>query len=113
MLNSNSLVRPASLPRTRPTRACCSTNSGISGPQPASLPGQQDHPTGAARTATTLPVMELAVVLSTDCTPPMSLTSRDWSAPVRVTVKRQIQPLQVRKQPPAQIGHHLVAQQPV
>jgi hypothetical protein len=39
--------------------------------------------------------------------PPTSLTSQDWSTPgARHGERRQIQPLQVLKQPPAQIGHH-------
>jgi hypothetical protein len=43
--------------------------------------------TSAASTVTTLLKMELAVSLSTDCTPPTSLASRDWIAPMRVAVK--------------------------
>ena len=43
--------------------------------------------TSAAATVTTLPRIELAVSDSTDCTPPTSLASRDWMAPVRVAVK--------------------------
>jgi len=43
--------------------------------------------TSAATTVTTLPRIALAVSESTDCTPPTSLASRDWIAPVRVAVK--------------------------
>ena len=44
--------------------------------------------TRAATTVTTLPRIELAVSDNTDWTPPTSLASRDWIAPVRVAVKK-------------------------
>ena len=40
-----------------------------------------------ATTVTVLDRIELAVSDKTDCTPPTSLASRDWIAPVRVAVK--------------------------
>jgi hypothetical protein len=43
--------------------------------------------TSEAITVTEFDRIELAVSLSTDCTPPTSLASRDWMAPVRVAVK--------------------------
>ena len=39
-------------------------------------------------TVTTLARMEDAVLVTTVCTPPTSLASRDWISPVRVAVKK-------------------------
>ncbi len=88
MSDRDSWVCPAILRRTRPTRIWSRTNSGTSAT--ATTVSCQDSSTiaiSAAATVTTLPSIELAVSLSTDCTPPTSLASRDWIAPVRVAVK--------------------------
>ena len=41
-----------------------------------------------ASTVVTLETIEVAVVVTTVCTPPMSLAMRDWISPVRVRVKK-------------------------
>jgi len=43
--------------------------------------------TTVARTVVTLETIEVAVEVTTFCTPPMSLAIRDWTSPVRVRVK--------------------------
>ena len=43
--------------------------------------------TTLARTVVTLETIEVAVVVTTFCTPPMSLAMRDCTSPVRVRVK--------------------------
>ena len=88
MSESDSWVRPAIRRRTRPTRICSTTNSGTSATATrVSCQDSSSIATSAATTVTTLPRIELAVSESTDCTPPTSLASRDWIAPVRVAVK--------------------------
>ena len=88
MSDSDSCVRPARRRRTRPTRTCSSTNTGsrITATR-VSFHDSSSMATSAATTVTTLDRMELAVSDSTDWTPPTSLASRDWIAPVRVAVK--------------------------
>ena len=44
--------------------------------------------TTVAATVVTLETIEVAVLVTTDCTPPMSLAMRDWISPVRVRVKK-------------------------
>ncbi len=39
-------------------------------------------------TVVTLDASEVAVLVTTDCIPPMSLVSRDWISPPRVRVKK-------------------------
>ena len=88
MSESDSCVRPARARRTRPTRIWSTTNSGTSATATmVSCHDSSSIATSAATTVTTLPRIELAVSESTDCTPPTSLASRDWIAPVRVAVK--------------------------
>ena len=41
-----------------------------------------------ASTVVTLETIEVAVEVTTFCTPPMSLAMRDWTSPVRVRVKK-------------------------
>ena len=51
----------------------------------------QDSATMATAVATTvvrLDAMDVAVEVTTDCMPPMSLVMRDWTSPVRVRVKK-------------------------
>lgn len=45
-------------------------------------------PTSDAMTVTALARIEDAVSVTTVCTPPTSLPSRDWMSPVRVPVKK-------------------------
>ena len=44
--------------------------------------------TTVASTVVTLETIEVAVDVTTFCTPPMSLAIRDWISPVRVRVKK-------------------------
>ena len=44
--------------------------------------------TMVASTVVTLETIEVAVEVTTFCTPPMSLAMRDWTSPVRVRVKK-------------------------
>ena len=45
-------------------------------------------PTMVASTVVTFETIEVAVLVTTLCTPPMSFEMRDWTSPVRVRVKK-------------------------
>ncbi len=88
MSDSDDCVRAAIFRRTRPTRICSSRNTGSS--TNATSESCHDSATMAiteATTVTTLPRIDDAVSVTTDWTPPTSLSSRDWIEPVRVEVK--------------------------
>ena len=51
-------------------------------------PVEQEHRDAAASTVVTLETIEVAVLVTTLCTPPMSFAIRDWISPVRVRVKK-------------------------
>ena len=51
-------------------------------------PVERDHRDVAATTVVTFWVIDVAVVVTTFCTPPMSLAIRDCTSPVRVRVKK-------------------------
>jgi hypothetical protein len=77
-------VAPATRRRTRPTRTCSRTNSGSR--TTATNVSRHDRTsiaTSALTTVTALPRIELAVSVTTDCTPATSLPSRLWISPVR------------------------------
>jgi hypothetical protein len=59
-------------------------------PMPASASRQSSTniATVAASTVVTLETIEVAVLVTTLCTPPMSLAIRDWISPVSVRVKK-------------------------
>ena len=50
-------------------------------------PVEKDHATAVASTVVTFETIEVAVVVTTFWTPPMSLAMRDCTSPVRVRVK--------------------------
>ena len=76
------------LRRWLPTRRASSTKNGSSARQnSASRQSSRNMATTDATTVVTLPTMEAAVEVTTDCTPPMSFAIRDWISPVRVLVK--------------------------
>jgi hypothetical protein len=45
-------------------------------------------PTIVASTVVTFETIDVAVLVTTLCTPPMSFEMRDWISPVRVRVKK-------------------------
>jgi hypothetical protein len=49
---------------------------------------ERHHRAIVASTVVTLETIEVAVDVTTFCTPPMSLAIRDWTSPVRVRVKK-------------------------
>ncbi len=71
--------------RSRPTRRVSATNTGSS-PREKAASRQSSNvmATTVASTVVTLETIEVAVVVTTFCTPPMSLAMRDWTSPVRV-----------------------------
>ncbi len=74
--------------RCAPTRRARSTKKGSSPSEnSASRQSSRNIATTLARTVVTLETIEVAVVVTTVCTPPMSLAIRDWISPVRVFVK--------------------------
>ena len=79
----------ASALRTRPTRRVIQTNSGrIANEASVSRQSSTAIATVVASTVVTLETIEVAVVVTTVCTPPMSLAIRDCTSPVRVRVKK-------------------------
>ncbi len=75
--------------RTRPTRTWSSTNSGRTATETrVSCHDRSSIATRAAMTVTELDRIEENVVVRTLLTPPTSLASRDWMAPVRVAVNQ-------------------------
>ena len=74
--------------RCLPTRRAISTNTGVSASEnTASRQSSRNIATTVATTVVTLDTIEVAVVVTTVWTPPMSLAMRDWISPVRVRVK--------------------------
>ena len=74
--------------RWLPTRRASSTKNGVSPSEnSASRQSSRNIATTLATTVVTLETIEVAVVVTTVCTPPMSLAIRDWISPVRVFVK--------------------------
>jgi hypothetical protein len=75
--------------RSCPTRRVSQTKNGISAKENAAR--RQSRAIIAittARTVVTLETIEVAVEVTTFCTPPMSLAIRDCTSPVRVRVKK-------------------------
>ena len=88
MSASDSCVDFAIRRRCSPTRRVRSTKSGISAKaNSASSQLSRIMPTIVASTVVTLATIDVAVLVTTPCTPPMSLEMRDWTSPVRVRVK--------------------------
>ena len=82
-------VLAATRRRTRPTWICSTTKTGSSASAiSVSCQDSSSMPTSDATTVTTLDRIEEAVSVTTACTPPTSLPSRDWMSPVRVPVKK-------------------------
>jgi hypothetical protein len=74
--------------RSRPTRRVIHTNSGRTASENAAR--RQSSATMAtivAVTVVTFETIDVAVLVTTFCTPPMSLAIRDCTSPVRVRVK--------------------------
>ena len=71
--------------RSSPTRRVSQTKNG-SRPSAATARRQSSRniATVAASTVVTFETIEVAVLVTTVCTPPMSLAIRDWISPVRV-----------------------------
>ena len=74
--------------RCRPTRCVIQTKSGSSASEStASRQSRMNIATTVASTVVTLETIDVAVDVTTVCTPPMSLEMRDCTSPVRVRVK--------------------------
>ena len=74
--------------RWLPTVAASSTKIGVSASEnSASRQSSSSIATTVAITVVTFETIEVAVVVTTFCMPPMSLAMRDWISPVRVCVK--------------------------
>ena len=74
--------------RSSPTRRVRNTKSGTSAsPNTASRQSRRNIATTAASTVVTLETIDVAVDVTTLCTPPMSFAIRDCTSPVRVRVK--------------------------
>ena len=75
--------------RWSPTRRASSTKNGVSASEKsASRQSSSSIATTVASTVVTLDTIDVAVEVTTFCTPPMSLAIRDWISPVRVRVKK-------------------------
>jgi hypothetical protein len=75
--------------RWLPTRWVSTTNTGTSASEKtASRQSSRNMATMAATTVVTFETIEVAVEVTTLCTPPMSFAIRDWTSPVRVRVKK-------------------------
>ena len=78
----------AILRRWLPTRRASSTKNGVRPSEnSASRQSRNIIAMTVAITVVTLETIEVAVLVTTFCTPPMSLAIRDWISPVRVRVK--------------------------
>ena len=74
--------------RSLPTRRVSSTKTGISAnANSASCQVRKIMPIIVASTVVTFETIEVAVLVTTFCTPPMSFEMRDCTSPVRVRVK--------------------------
>ncbi len=94
--SSTSVERSASEPcltrvisrRCAPTRRVSRTNTGKSAKATSeSCQLRKSIAKEVAMTVVKLETIEVAVEVTTLCTPPMSLAMRDWTSPVRVRVK--------------------------
>ena len=75
--------------RSLPTRRVRNTKSGISAnANSASCQLSRSMPTIVAITVVTFEAIDVAVFVTTFCTPPMSFEIRDCTSPVRVRVKK-------------------------
>ncbi len=75
--------------RASPTRFVIQTKTGRSASaKSASRQSRMNIATTLAITVVTLPTIDVAVDVTTSCTPPMSFASRDCTSPVRVLVKK-------------------------
>ena len=75
--------------RSFPTRRASRTKKGVSASEKsASRQSSSAIATTVASTVVTLETIDVAVLVTTVCTPPMSLAMRDWISPVRVFVKK-------------------------
>ena len=76
--------------RSLPTRRVSQTKNGSRpSEKSASRQSSRNIATVAASTVVTLETIEVAVEVTTFCTPPMSFAIRDWISPVRVRVKKE------------------------
>ncbi len=74
--------------RSLPTRRVRSTKNGIRArANSASIQFRTSMPTTVAATVVTFEAIEVAVFVTTFCTPPMSFEILDCTSPVRVRVK--------------------------
>jgi hypothetical protein len=75
--------------RSSPTRRVSHTKNGMSANEKAARrQSSRTMATITARTVVTLETIEVAVEVTTFCTPPMSLAMRDCTSPVLVRVKK-------------------------
>ena len=75
--------------RSRPTRRVSQMKNGSSARlKAARRQSSRNMATIVARTVVTLETIDVAVEVTTFCTPPMSLAMRDCTSPVRVRVKK-------------------------
>jgi hypothetical protein len=75
--------------RSAPTRRVSQTKNGDSpSAKSASRQSSRNIATVVASTVVTLETIDVAVLVTTFCTPPMSLAIRDCTSPVRVRVKK-------------------------
>ncbi len=75
--------------RSEPTRRVSQTKKGSrTREKSASRQSSRTIATTVATTVVTFETMEVAVLVTTFCTPPMSFAMRDWTSPVRVRVKK-------------------------
>ena len=75
--------------RCAPTRLVSRTKNGTrTSAKTARRQSSRNMATTVAMTVVRLDAVEVAVVVTTDSTPPMSLAMRDWTSPVRVRVKK-------------------------
>src|SRR3954453_5836631 len=89
MSASDSCVDLAMRLRSFPTRRVRNANSGIkANANSASCQLSSSMPTIVATTVVTLDAIDVAVFVTTFCTPPMSFEMRDCTSPVRVLVKK-------------------------
>ena len=79
------VIRLRSLPTRRESAA---KNGSRPSEKTARRQSSRNIATTVASTVVTLETIEVAVEVTTDCTPPMSLAIRDWISPVRVRVKK-------------------------
>ena len=97
--------------RSLPTRRVSRTKIGISAnANSASSQLSRSMPTIVATTVVTFEAIEVAVLVTTFCTPPMSFEIRDCTSPVRVRVKNASdRRWRWRKTARAQVVHHALA----